>query len=934
MNHGIAARWADIDALLDDLFEQPDDLRRSWLERHCEDAELRAMVLSLLAADSVHAAALEARATAAHEWLSAHATELPEIPGYRVMELIGEGGMASVFLAERRLGETVQRVALKRLRLNVYDPAERRRFEHEHRVLARLEHPNIAHLLDAGIAPDGVPWFAMEYVEGQPLVAWCDSRRLGIDARLALFADICAAVQHAHQHLVIHRDLKPSNIQVDNDGNVKLLDFGIARLLEPDTDRPEGTRTELRRLTPGYAAPEQYTGRTTTATDIYALGVILVELLSGQKPAAAHASNSDPLRSPTITRAAAHVRDSSPRALERLLAGDIGAIARKATRSEPALRYGSAQALAEDLAALCSGRPVAARRGDWRYRAACFIRRNRTVVAASVVITATLIVTTAISLQQAREAREQAAHAQAAQAFVADMLAPLRMGMPATRMPRLDDVLAQGVRDLESRRLQDPAVYSELMMMFAHTYGRMGHTRRSRELAARAYAHSLANFGADDLRTISALSLRGQTTGESPDGLADLKEALARMHRLGIEGVPLADVLDSLAAAAGSTNRSREAMVLFTEAQRHRLRALGPTHPDLAQGYANLGDMERNLGNSAGALAQYEKAYRHSVRYEGPETRRAADYLGAIASVKSDFHGWYAAQQEFRTALELQERIDPDGSPERVNLLFEVCFKTLIVDDVAQADAYCNAAVPMAARVWGEGSRMHGAVRRNRVYLLAVQGRLQEAREEGVRVRASLEAIPGEVARISLQLFHVMYSEVQYVEGDYAGMRDALLGLQSSKMEPRAKYLSRLALACGYAPSPQCPRDLVARADAALPGPDRPHPSTRIVAQLALARLSLKRADAADAHRRLDDTEATAADPRLRLSARHRWMAEMRMLRGDAFDAQGDREAAVREWHAAEAAFAGRYTPQHPYRRQLGERLETRVAMRRAVARR
>jgi eukaryotic-like serine/threonine-protein kinase len=229
---------------------------------------------------------------------------------------------------------------------------------------------------------------------------------------------------------------------------------------------------------------------------------------------------------------------------------------------------------------------------------------------------------------------------------------------------------------------------------------------------------------------------------------------------------------------------------------------------------------------------------------------------------------------------------------------------------------------------------MHGAVRRNRVYLLAVQGRLQEAREEGVRVRASLEAIPGEVARISLQLFHVMYSEVQYVEGDYAGMRDALLGLQSSKMEPRGKYLSRLALACGYAPSPQCPGDLVARADAALPGPDRPHPSTRIVAQLALARLSLKRADAADAHRRLDDVEATAADPRLRLSVRHRWMAEMRMLRGDAFDAQGDREAAVREWHAAEAAFAGRYTPQHPYRRQLRERLEARVAMPRPAARR
>lgn len=932
MNNGIVARWADIEVLLDELFEQPEEARRNWLDEHCEDAELRALVLSLLVADSVHAAELEARAAAAHEWLSAHATELPEIPGYRVIELIGEGGMASVFLAERRLGETVQRVALKRLRLNVYDPRERDRFGHEHRLLARLEHPNIAHLLDAGIAPDGVPWFAMEYVDGQPLAAWCDARRLGIDARLALFADICAAVQHAHQHLVIHRDLKPSNIQVDNDGNVKLLDFGIARLLEPDTDRPEGTRTELRRLTPGYAAPEQYAGLTTTATDIYALGVILVELLSGQKPSGREAG-SDPLCGLTITREAADARGSSPRVLERLLAGDVGAIARKATRSEPALRYGSAQAFADDLAALRSGRPVSAKRGDWRYRAACFIRRNRAVVAASMVVAATLIVTTAISLQQAREARAQAKRAQAVQDFIGGMLTPLRTGTPAA-LPRLDQVLAQGVRDLESRRLQDPAVYSELMMMFANTYERMGDTRNARELATRAYVHSLASFGSEDLRTIRALVLRGHATSEWPSGLADLKLALAQMRRQGIEGVPLADALDSLGAAAGSANRPREAAALFAEAQGHRERALGPTHPDIALGYANLGNMARNVGDSSGALAQYQKAYRHSVRYEGPETRRAADYLGAIASVKSDLLGWDAAQPEFRAAFELHERIDPDGSPERVNLLFEACFKTLIVDDIAQADAYCNAAVPMAARVWGEGSRMHGAVRRNRVYLLAVQGRLQEAREEGARVRASLEAIPGEVARISLQLFHVMYSEVQYVEGDYAGMRDALLGLQSSKTEPQAKYLSRLALACGYASSPQCPSDLVARADAALPGPDGPYPSTRIVAQLAMARLSLKRADAADAHRRLDDVEATAADARLGLSARHRWMAEMRMLRGDAFDAQGDREAAVREWRAAEAAFAGRYTPQHPYRRQLGERLETRVAMRRSAARR
>lgn len=929
MSNGIADRWADIDALLDELFEQPDELRRGWLDEHCEDAELRAMVLSLLAADSVHAAELEARAAAAHDWLSAHAAELPEIPGYRVIELIGEGGMASVFLAERRLGETVQRVALKRLRLNVYDPLERRRFEHEHRVLARLEHPNIAHLLDAGIAPDGVPWFAMEYVEGQPLVAWCDSRRLGIDARLALFADICTAVQHAHQHLVIHRDLKPSNIHIDNAGNVKLLDFGIARLLEPDTERPDGTRTELRRLTPGYAAPEQYAGLTTTATDIYALGMILVELLSGQKPSA-HEASSDPLRSLTVTQEAADARASSRRVLERLLAGDVGAIARKAARSDPALRYGSAQALEDDLAALRTGRPVAARRGDWRYRAACFVRRHRTAVAAGMVITATLIVTTAISRQQAREARAQAERAQAAQDFIEDMLAPLRAGTPAARMPRLDEVLAQGVRDLNSRRQRDPVLYSDLMVMFADTYDRMGDATRARALAARAYAYSLAAFGANDPLTIRALALRGKTRLDSAAGIADVQAALVQMRRLGMGGVPMAEVLDALGTVQISTNHPKQASVLFIEAQRHRRDALGATHPDLALDYANLGYVESSLGHPSRALALFEKAYRHSVRYDGAETRRAAGFLAQLASAKASLVGWRRAEKDYDAALALLDRIDPNGSPERVSLQFEICVFSVVVDDMARAERSCNEVVSLAERVYGTGSRMHEAARRNRITYLVAQGRLPEAKVEGAHVRAGLQAIPGEVARISMGLFDVMYSDVQYIESDYAGMRDALLARRpdADTLWPGMSALlhARLALACDYAPAPECPAGLRESAEAKLAALDRKLAAASVTGQLALARLALHHADAADAHQRLDKIEATAAEPRASLPARHRWLAEARMLRGDAYAEQGDREAAVREWGAAETIFAARYTPQHPFRRQLRMRLETQVA--------
>ena len=927
MNPRIDARWAEIDALLDEVLEQPPESRESWLHRHCDDEELRGLVLSLLAADSVRAAELEARAAAAHDWLEARAAELPRIPGYRVLELIGEGGMASVFLAERMLGDTVQRVALKRLRLNVYDNAERRRFEHEHRVLARLEHPNIARLLDAGIAPDGVPWFAMEYVEGEPLVAWCDARRLDTDTRLTLFADICAAVQHAHQHLVVHRDLKPSNILVDGEGRVKLLDFGIARLLDPDTDPPDGTRTELRRLTPGYAAPEQYAGHASTATDLYALGVILVELLSGRKPVPLSDAGSDPLRNATVTREAAEARASSPRALERLLAGDLGVIARKATRSEPTLRYGSAQALADDLAALRTGRPVAARRGDWRYRAACFVRRNRVMAAAVAIIAATLVVTTAISLYQAREARAQAARAQAVQSFVEGMLAPLRIGVPMDHMPRLDEVLAQGVRDLESRRPRDPAVYSELMMMFTATYDRMGDARNAQALADRIHAYCLDAFGPDDPRAVRALALRGITRSDTAAGIADVQAAHARMRRLGIGGMPLVEVLDALGNMEVMAHRPGQSMKWYVEAQRLREDILGPKHPDIAIGLANLGEAQQQLGNRPAARILFEKAYRHSLAHGGAETRQTATYLLSLADLRGAADDWHQGERERRAALDLLDRIAPGGSEEHAILLMQECLWNLVLDDLALAESQCNAAVELTARLSGKDSRAYAVVRRDRIGLLVAQGRLDEARVEGARVRTSLEALPGDAAGISRRLSYIASSDLQYVEEDYSGMRDGLLVVEREggmAIWPgvHALHLARLALACDHAPAAGCRGDLARLVDLQLARPFHGlGEAIRFPAQLARVRLALRHADAADAHRRLDGLAALAARPGIRLASTHRWLAEARMLRGDAYAAQGEHDAAKREWQAAEAAFAGRYDADHPFRRQLSERL-------------
>jgi len=274
-----AQRWHEIEPLIDRLFEVPAAGRPDWLRRHCEDATLRALVAQALD----NAAGIEALERGMAQWLPAFVDNppdtLPAISGYRVLRFVGAGGMASVFEAERELPGGPQMVALKLLRIDVHDADERRRFLREQRILARLQHPHIAQLLDAGFSPTGTPFLALEFVAGDDLVTHCERRGLNAGERLALFIDVSAAVEHAHRSLIVHCDLKPSNVLVGENGCVKLVDFGIAKLL---TGEGEQTRTEARRLTRSYAAPEQFAGdAATTAIDVYALGVLLAELLCG-----------------------------------------------------------------------------------------------------------------------------------------------------------------------------------------------------------------------------------------------------------------------------------------------------------------------------------------------------------------------------------------------------------------------------------------------------------------------------------------------------------------------------------------------------------------------------------------------------------------------------------------------------------------------------
>ncbi|HEU4829625.1 MAG TPA: serine/threonine-protein kinase, partial [Gemmatimonadales bacterium] len=344
------------------------------------------------------------------------------IGAYTLERRVGQGGMGSVWLARRNDGRFEGSVAVKLLNLALLDPVGSERFRREGTTLARLTHPNIARLIDAGITDAGQPFLVLEYVEGTRIDRYCDEQKLGVAARLALFQAVLGAVSHAHANLIVHRDLKPSNILVSRDGVVKLLDFGIAKLMGEDADaagEAELTAAGGAPLTPEYAAPEQLRGEpVTTATDVYALGVLLYILLTGTNPRGEdartaagrlRAASGTRVRSPgaAVTEVAAELRGSTPERLRRAYAGDLDNVVAKALDDDPARRYTTADAFAADLQRHQKHEPVEARAPSLGYRTGKFIRRNRLAVAAAAVVAATLTGATSLTSAQMLEARAQ-----------------------------------------------------------------------------------------------------------------------------------------------------------------------------------------------------------------------------------------------------------------------------------------------------------------------------------------------------------------------------------------------------------------------------------------------------------------------------------------------------------------------------------------------
>jgi len=567
MSVGTADDWKALSALLDEMLEVPTGDRDVWVAALRERSPDIAARLDELLRDQSSLKDRHFMEGSARIGAIAGAEPGQTIGQYTLETLAGSGGMGSVWLARRSDGRFEGRVAIKFLHVEALGGPAARRFEMEGRLLATLAHPNIARLLDAGVTAAEQPYIVLEFIAGQPIDVYCDQYRLSVDGRVRLFLDVLVAVAHAHAHLVVHRDLKPSNILVTADGVVKLLDFGIAKLLQPQ--QPEAASATTREigtaLTPQFAAPEQLFGRpVTTATDVYALGLVLYMLLAGRHPRSdgdttaaqwvKSITDEPPRPSDVVTdtrgttaegvEASAERRGASPQALRRTLRGDLDNILRKALKADPADRYSTVTELAADLRRYLRNEPVSARPDTLAYRAQKFVRRNRGGVAAGLLMVLALVIAIAVTAWQAVEARRQRdlalyqqQRAEASNEFMSILLGEVG---PSGKALTLVELLDAGVKLLEQQYAGDPRFLGRMLYDMAHRYMDLGRQDTVIDLLSRAEVIARSISDEDLLIQVQCVAARERLVGEPEDARARMQEArtLAERHG-GFDGLPL-----------------------------------------------------------------------------------------------------------------------------------------------------------------------------------------------------------------------------------------------------------------------------------------------------------------------------------------------------------------------------------------------------------
>ncbi len=713
-------RWQEIDLLFEAALERPVAARAAFLEEASRgDAALAREVEALLDSDVAAELLLGDSATAyAAPLLDALKEELAADPrgtpaagsrlgAYRIIEEIGRGGMGAVYLAERADEEFEKRVAIKLVKRGMDTDEVLRRFRAERQILASLEHPGIARLYDGGVSEDGRPFLVMEYIEGRPLTGYCDEHRLGVEQRLALFQTVCQAVQYAHQNLVVHRDLKPSNILVTDQGEVKLLDFGIAKLLdEGAVPSVPHTRTEMRVLTPEYASPEQLRGLpVTTASDVYALGVVLYELLAGRRPYTLVGKGAIEVEravleheverpSAIVARrddggAGAEAGDSRPTRLRRRLRGDLDTITLKALAKDPDRRYPSAEALREEIDRHLKGLPVAASRDTTTYRAAKFVRRHRGGVLAVSLVVLSLIGGLGAALWQA----ERAAHerdiaekerdtAEQVGEFLVELFTTSDPSVSRGQAITARDLLDKGAGQVDRELSDHPEVRARMMHAMGQAYLGLGLYDQARRLLEGALAIQRQVHGGDHSEVAAALH--------------DLAYLLRDQGRLG------------------------ESEPLFRESLAMRRRLFGDEHLDVVISLNGLAYLLRGRGDFAESTVLYREALETGRKLFGAKHRQIVVSLNGLAAAVYQQGDPKGAEPLFREALEMTRARLGEDHPDVPMVLYNLAKVHHETGDVEGSEAFYREAIALGRKVRGEG-HPHGAM-----YLMGLADALRD----------------------------------------------------------------------------------------------------------------------------------------------------------------------------------------------------------------
>jgi tetratricopeptide (TPR) repeat protein/predicted Ser/Thr protein kinase len=797
-------RWRRLEEIFLAAADLPKTERAGLLDAECgDDLDLRKDVESLLDSDD-QSEGFIVRPLQAVAQNIADAEDVNvghKIGPYRVLKTLGEGGMGKVYLAVRADDQYTREVAIKVMHASFgARPAMLARFRTERQILANLDHPNIARLLDGGVTEQGVPYLVMEYIDGVPLDRYCRTQSLPLEKRLRMFISVCAAVEYAHNNLVVHRDLKPANILVAADGIPKLLDFGIAKMLHPEVVDATQTRTAELLMTPEYASPEQVRAEpVTTSSDVYGLGVLLYELLAGVRPF--RIDGKDPLQ---IARMICEQEPAPPSAAatpkSRELKGDLDKIVLMAIRKEPARRYPSAGQFAADIEAYLNGYPVRARADTWVYRSGKFIRRHKLGVTATALVAVALIGAGIEMLLLARRATREETIAQREAQFMATLFRAATPEVARGRTITARDLLDQGAQRLDRELAGEPEVRASMLGNIAQAYHDLGLADRALPMAQNAFQLNTKMHGPNSPEAASSLELlatlyrdEGKYTDAEP-----LFRQLVEMRRAGSkpDDVKLAWSLAALGECLYLENKDAESEPPLREALKI-YRSNGPDFGSEARNYLALLLERKGRYPEAGALLNEAAAI--DLRTKGPDSPEYANSLSNFASDLIDFGDYGLAETKLRQALEIRRKVLGSDHPDLGYPLNNLAFVLREEGQPVQAEPFARESLAIRLKSQGPDHPQVAAASNTLARVLEAEGDYAGAESEFGQALDIVQRTVGLGSYVGAQILlnHSMLEfdrgKFQLAEKEARQSLDALRKLGGEKTPYVALALTQLA---------------------------------------------------------------------------------------------------------------------------------------------